>query len=83
MNDVSKLIWDLKENQPQAIAKIAGIPIPAFEKWELQLRNVDRCRDIISIPGHEKGKINLGCEAIATQIATNFPWLRHLSDVLR
>ncbi len=83
MNDVSKLIWDLKENQPQAIAMVISLLVPVFKKWEAQLRDVDRCRYIISIPGHEKGKINLGCEAIAGELTSRFTWLKHFPDALR
>ncbi len=83
MNDVTKLILDLKENQPQAVRKVLELLLPEFTKWEKQLRDVDRCRYIICIPGHEKGKINLGCEAIAAEIASRFTWIRHLPDVLQ
>jgi hypothetical protein len=83
MNDVSKLIWDLKENRPQAIAKIMSLLLPAFKEWEPQLRDADECPYIISIPGHAKGKVNEGCEAIAAGLAARFDWLKHLPKALR
>jgi predicted amidophosphoribosyltransferase len=83
MTDATKLILDLKENQPQAVRKVLELLLPELKKWEKQLRDVDRCRYIICIPGHERGKVNFGCEAIAAEIASKFTWLSPLPDVLQ
>jgi predicted amidophosphoribosyltransferase len=83
MTDVSKLIWDFKENQPQAIKAVIEILLPQFYKWEKQLREKDRCRYIVTIPGHERGKVNAACEAVAASLENRFPWLKHLPEALR
>jgi hypothetical protein len=83
MTDVSKLIWDFKENQPQAIKAMLEILVPQFYKWEKRLRDKDRCRYIVTIPGHSRGKLNLACETVAETLAGTFPWLQHLPSSLR
>jgi predicted amidophosphoribosyltransferase len=83
MNDVSKLIWDLKENQPQAIRKVVEILVPHFRSWEKQIGDIDKCRYVLTIPGHEKGKQNLGCDAVANSLCDVFKWLKHIPNGLR
>jgi predicted amidophosphoribosyltransferase len=83
MTDVSKLIWDFKENQPQAIKAMLEILMPQFYKWEKRLRDKDRCRYVVTIPGHARGKVNLPCEAVAETLAGELPWLQHLPYSLR
>jgi predicted amidophosphoribosyltransferase len=83
MTDVSKLIWDFKENQPQAIEAMLEILLPQLYKWEKRLRDKDRCRYIVTIPGHARGKINLACETVAKTLGGTFPWLQHLPGALR
>jgi predicted amidophosphoribosyltransferase len=83
MTDVSKLIWDFKENQPQAIKAVVEILVPQFYKWEKRLRDKDRCSYIVTIPGHARGKVNLACETVAETLEERFPWLEHLPVALR
>lgn len=83
MNDVSKLIWDLKENQPQAIRKVVELLVPYFRVWERRIRDVDKCRYIVTIPGHAKGKQNLGCDGVALELCQSFEWLTHIPNGLR
>jgi hypothetical protein len=75
MTDVSKLIWDFKENQPQAIRAMLEILLPQFYKWGKRLRDKDRCRYIVTIPGHTRGKPTLACETVAKTPAQTIPWL--------
>jgi|ERR1019366_3838747 predicted amidophosphoribosyltransferase len=83
MNDVSRLIWDFKENQPQAIKVVLEILLPKFSDWEKQLRRNDHCSHIVAIPGHEQGKQNAACEAVAATLCGKFHWLERLPNSLR
>jgi predicted amidophosphoribosyltransferase len=83
MNDVSRLIWDFKENQPQAIRVVLEILIPQLCKWRRHLRDSAHCGYIVTIPGHERGKPNIACEVVAATLQKRFDWLQHLPDSLR
>ncbi len=83
MNDVTRLIWDFKENQPQAVRLVVEILLPHFRKWSKHLKDRDNCRYVVTIPGHEKGKPNLACEAVAARLEECFPGLHHLPGALR
>ena len=82
MTDVSKLIWDFKENQPQAITKVLEILVPQLCKWEKRLRDQDRCRYVVTVPGHKRGKVNAACETVAETLSERFGWLQRLPGSL-
>lgn len=83
INDVTRLIWDFKENQPHSVRLVVEILLLHFSKWSKHFEDDDNCRYLVTIPGHEKGERNLACEAVAARLEECFPWLHPLPGALR
>ena len=81
-NDATYFILDFKENNTKAVNDAINLFIRMFKNMTHLLRDIYRCKYIVSIPSHAAGKSNTPCERVCATLAEEYTWLAYIPDTL-
>lgn len=81
-NDATYFILDFKENNSKAVTDATNMFVLAIKSKTKLLRDIYRCKYVVSIPSHDTGKSNIPCERVCEALSEQFSWLIYIPDGL-